>query len=63
VHPGDWLVGDSDGVVAIRPEKLADCRAAASSRAEKEARFFAELRAGATTVQLLKLDVSAVENS
>lgn len=63
VRAGDWLVGDADGVVAIRPEDLAKCLAAASSRAEKEARFFAELRSGATTVQLLKLDVTAVENS
>jgi 4-hydroxy-4-methyl-2-oxoglutarate aldolase len=62
VRPGDWLVGDADGVVAIRAEDLAKCLATGSRRAEKEARFFAELRSGATTVALLKLDVTSVEN-
>lgn len=60
VRTGDWLVGDADGVVAIPSGRLAACRAAAAGRAEKESRFFAELRGGATTVQLLSLDVTPI---
>jgi 4-hydroxy-4-methyl-2-oxoglutarate aldolase len=60
VRSGDWLVGDADGVVAIRPEDMAACRAAAAARAAKEARFFDQLRTGATTVGLLSLDVSSI---
>jgi 4-hydroxy-4-methyl-2-oxoglutarate aldolase len=63
IHPGDWLVGDADGVVAIRPEDMTKCLAAARGRAAKGARYFTELRGGATTVQLLDLDVSSIENS
>lgn len=60
VRSGDWLVGDADGVVSIRPEDMAACRGAAAARAAKEARFFDQLRAGATTVGLLSLDVSSI---
>jgi 4-hydroxy-4-methyl-2-oxoglutarate aldolase len=60
VHSGDWLVGDADGVVSIRPEGMAACRTAAAARAAKEARFFEQLQAGATTVGLLSLDVSSI---
>jgi 4-hydroxy-4-methyl-2-oxoglutarate aldolase len=63
IRPGDWLVGDADGVVAIAQEHLTECRAAAAARAEKEAGFFAKLRSGATTVDLLALDVSSIKNS
>ncbi len=60
VRPGDWLAGDDDGLVVIRAEDLASCRAAGASRAAKEARFFEQLQAGATTVGLLSLDISSV---
>ena len=60
VDPGDWLVGDADGVVAIGAAQLAACRAAGRERAAKEARFFEQLRAGSTTVELLDLDVSTI---
>jgi 4-hydroxy-4-methyl-2-oxoglutarate aldolase len=63
VRPNDWLVGDADGVVAIPSGALAECRAAAVRRAEREAGFFARLRAGATTVELLSLDLATVENA
>jgi 4-hydroxy-4-methyl-2-oxoglutarate aldolase len=63
VRDGDWLVGDADGVVAIRPEDMTACRAAASARGAKEARFFEQLRAGATTVDLLSLDVSSISGA
>jgi 4-hydroxy-4-methyl-2-oxoglutarate aldolase len=60
VRPGDWLVGDADGVVVIAREELAEVRAAATRRAEKEAGFFTRLRAGATTVDLLALDLGSI---
>jgi 4-hydroxy-4-methyl-2-oxoglutarate aldolase len=60
VRPGDWLVGDADGVVVIAAGQLAEVVAAASRRAEKEAGFFTRLRAGATTVDLLGLDLSSI---
>jgi 4-hydroxy-4-methyl-2-oxoglutarate aldolase len=63
VRPGDWLVGDADGVVVIRQEDLAGCRAAGAARRAKEDGFFARLRSGATTVDLLALDVTSIENS
>jgi 4-hydroxy-4-methyl-2-oxoglutarate aldolase len=63
VRPGDWLVGDADGVVVIRQEDVEDCRAAGAARAAKEAGFFARLRTGATTVELLSLDVTSIENA
>lgn len=61
VRPGDWLVGDADGVVAIPAQDVAACRTAAASRAAKEARFFGQLRNGETTVGLLSLDTSPIQ--
>ncbi|MHB1987126.1 MAG: RraA family protein [Acidimicrobiales bacterium] len=58
---GDWLVGDSDGVVALGPEVVASCLDAAVARAVKEARFFEQLRGGSTTVELLGLDLGSIE--
>ncbi len=61
VATGDWVVGDVDGVVAIPAASLDACLAAGNARAAKEEAFFEELRAGATTVGLLGLDVSSIE--
>ena len=60
IRPGDWMVGDADGVVVIAAERLAGVRAAAAARAAKEAAFFTRLRAGETTVDLLSLDLSSI---
>jgi len=60
IDTGDWVVGDADGVVAIKAADIAACLEAARERAAKEARFFEQLRAGATTVELLGLDVSSI---
>jgi 4-hydroxy-4-methyl-2-oxoglutarate aldolase len=60
VRPGDWLVGDGDGVVVIAREQLAQVRAAAARRAEQEAGYFTALRAGSTTVDVFGLDVSSI---
>jgi 4-hydroxy-4-methyl-2-oxoglutarate aldolase len=60
MRTGDWLVGDADGVVAISTGRLEACHAAAAARAEKESRFFAALRDGVTTVELLSLDLTSI---
>ena len=56
VSPGDWVVGDVDGVVVIPAASLDDVLAAGAARAANEQRLFAALRDGATTMELLKLD-------
>jgi 4-hydroxy-4-methyl-2-oxoglutarate aldolase len=61
VAPGDWVVGDSDGVTIVPGVELDEVLAAGRARAEKEQRFFAELRGGATTLGLLGLDPSPIE--
>ena len=61
VEPGDWVVGDVDGVVSIPAAALDEVLAAARTRATNERRLFAELRAGATTVALLGLDPSQLD--
>jgi 4-hydroxy-4-methyl-2-oxoglutarate aldolase len=62
VNVGDWVVGDRDGVVVILAEELGEVVAAGRARAEKEARFFTELRNGATTLELLGLDADLIDD-
>jgi 4-hydroxy-4-methyl-2-oxoglutarate aldolase len=61
VDTGDWVVGDSDGVVVIRAGELEAVLAAAQARTADEQQAFAALRQGATTVELLGLDASLIE--
>ena len=61
VAAGDWVVGDADGVTVVPVDTLDAVVAAGTARAEREARFFTELRGGATTVELLGLDSSPIE--
>ena len=63
VAPGDWVVGDVDGVTVVPGDRLTDVLAAGQARAEREAGLFEQLRAGRTTVDLLGLDPSAIERS
>jgi 4-hydroxy-4-methyl-2-oxoglutarate aldolase len=63
VRTGDWLVGDADGIVAIRPGQLADVIAAGRARQAKEIVMFERLKAGATTVELLSLDISSIRGA
>jgi 4-hydroxy-4-methyl-2-oxoglutarate aldolase len=60
VRTGDWVVGDVDGVVALAVDRLDEILAAGRARTAAEAELFARLRAGATTVELLGLDPSAL---
>jgi len=61
VEPGDWVVGDRDGVVVLPYATLDDVLAAGEARAEKEAGFFKALRAGTTTLELLDLDTGPID--
>lgn len=61
VEPGDWVVGDADGVVAIPAPEVETVLAAARARCSAEQELFAELRAGRTTVELLGLDPGGLE--
>ncbi len=61
VTTGDWVVGDTDGVVVIPGAELETVLAAGRARADKEAGLFAALRAGATTLELLALAPGPVQ--
>jgi 4-hydroxy-4-methyl-2-oxoglutarate aldolase len=61
VQTGDWLVGDADGVTAVPADALDDVVAAGTARAEREQAVFDALRAGKTTVELLGLDPTPIE--
>jgi 4-hydroxy-4-methyl-2-oxoglutarate aldolase len=56
VHLGDWIVGDGDGVTVVRGNELGAVLDAGRARMTKEDGFFAALRAGQTTMELLSLD-------
>ena len=60
VAEGDWVVGDVDGVTIVPAGSLAAVRQAGEARAAKETGFFAALRGGSTTVELLGLDASLI---
>jgi 4-hydroxy-4-methyl-2-oxoglutarate aldolase len=55
VKPGDWIVGDADGVCVVPPERLAKLLEAAAAREAKEETIRAELKRGRTTVDVLGL--------
>jgi 4-hydroxy-4-methyl-2-oxoglutarate aldolase len=57
---GDWVVADVDGVVIVAASRLDEVLTAGRARADKEVGFFAALRDGRTTVELLGLDASLV---
>jgi 4-hydroxy-4-methyl-2-oxoglutarate aldolase len=60
VRSGDWVVGDRDGVTVVPAADLQSTIERAQARADKEVGLFASLRGGATTTDLLNLDVSPV---
>jgi 4-hydroxy-4-methyl-2-oxoglutarate aldolase len=63
VEPGDWIVGDVDGVVVVPGAERDDVLAAGRARATKEHALFAVLRAGGTTVEEFGLDPGVVEGA
>jgi 4-hydroxy-4-methyl-2-oxoglutarate aldolase len=58
---GDWVVGDVDGVVVVPGSALEATMAAGQKRAAGELGYFDALREGATTLELLGLDASLVD--
>jgi 4-hydroxy-4-methyl-2-oxoglutarate aldolase len=61
VQTGDWLVGDADGVTVVAATELDDVLAAGTARAEREQALFAALGQGKTTVELLDLDPTPID--
>ncbi|HYV60903.1 MAG TPA: RraA family protein [Acidimicrobiia bacterium] len=62
VATGDWVVGDVDGVTVVPAAQLDEVLAAGRARAEREQALFDALREGKTTVELLGLDPSAIQD-
>jgi 4-hydroxy-4-methyl-2-oxoglutarate aldolase len=60
VEQDDWIVADADGVAVVPHTKLGDVLAAGQAREAKEAKYFEELRAGRTTIELLALDTAPI---
>jgi 4-hydroxy-4-methyl-2-oxoglutarate aldolase len=54
VHPGDLMVGDTDGVVAVPRDRVAEVVAAAQQREAKEASTLDRIRAGERTLEVYK---------
>lgn len=51
VHPGDLIVGDADGVIAVRPNQLEKLLGDARAHLRKEARIRAQNASGASDVE------------
>ncbi len=63
VEAGDVVVADADGVTIVPGATLAEVVAAAEAREAKEQTMFDQLRAGATTLDLLGLDSSPIRGA
>lgn len=59
VQPGDFVVGDDDGVVIVPRDAASEIAQKAQARVEKEAKFIAQIRGGALTVDLFSLKKGA----
>lgn len=55
IHPGDIILGDSDGVVVIAHEQADEVYRAATARHEREKQIMADLARGKTTIEILCL--------
>jgi 4-hydroxy-4-methyl-2-oxoglutarate aldolase len=60
VEQDDWIVADADGVTVVPHAKIDDVLVAGQAREAKEAKYFEELKAGRTTVELLGLDTGPI---
>jgi 4-hydroxy-4-methyl-2-oxoglutarate aldolase len=60
VSVGDWVVADVDGVTFVPAATVEEVLDAGRAREAKEDGYFAALRDGATTVELLELDAALV---
>lgn len=59
VSPGDLIVADADGVIALAPDVLDKALAGGDQRVAAEDEIMAALRAGRTTLDLFRLPVRA----
>ncbi|OLT34730.1 4-carboxy-4-hydroxy-2-oxoadipate aldolase/oxaloacetate decarboxylase [Rhodococcus sp. BGS-1C] len=55
IEPGDRIVGDSDGVVAIPQQQWREVAESARERDDKEAGIISRIRSGASTLDLYSL--------
>lgn len=55
VAPGDWVVGDHDGVVVVPRDRLATAVARTAEREDEEALIIERLRQGETTLDIYGL--------
>lgn len=55
ICPGDIILGDSDGIVAVKPDELDDVLKKAVEREEKENNIREQIRRGGQTIDLLGL--------
>lgn len=55
VCPGDLILGDADGLVVVESARVEQVYEAALARQRREAGLMEQLRAGKTTLELLKL--------
>jgi 4-hydroxy-4-methyl-2-oxoglutarate aldolase len=59
IRSGDFIVGDDDGVVVIRPEEALQVLGAAEARVQKETQIVEKVRGGEQTVNLFNLKSEA----
>jgi 4-hydroxy-4-methyl-2-oxoglutarate aldolase len=55
IRPGDLVLGDVDGLVAVDQERLEEVFESASKRRKRELELIAQIRQGRTTMELLGL--------
>jgi len=55
IHPGDWIVGDDDGVVCVPKNKVAEVANRAMSILEQENRLRVEIDRGSTLARVIEL--------
>ncbi len=60
---GDWVVGDVDGIAVVPGASIDEVIAAGRAREAKEQGFFEQLRAGETTLDLLGLDATSIDDA
>ncbi len=58
VHPGDWVLGDADGVVVIPPARAAAVLESSIEREAKERDIIERIRSGARTLDVYGLGIT-----
>ena len=59
VHPGDFVIGDGDGVVVVEREALADLLPLAEHKVQAEAKRIAQIKEGNTSASWLSASLVA----